>query len=349
MRPDEDAARAALARFGIEPERIEPLTTGHINETWYVAGADGEWLLQWLNHGVFPEAAAVQANMEVVLAHLAGVDVPQSVTPVLRATANGALSAETEAGLWRVFAWLPDRFVRTRPGSAEETGAAGHALGAVLAALSSLDADALQPVHAAFHDLSARTANYRCALDNAPAERQRTARVWIDHVEAELSARHAAAPDAAARRVLHGDPKFSNFLLPDRSGDALALVDWDTVMVGPLAWDLGDFLRSAASLGDEDDPSSASVDADALSAGARGFFTGLGERLSEEEAHACIAAPAHMSFMLGVRFLTDHLDGDRYFRVRRSGQNLVRAEAQFRLAAAFDSARPVLERVLALP
>ena len=143
MRPNAEGARAALARFGITPERIEPLTTGHINETWHVAEEAGEWLLQWLNHGVFPEAKAVQANMEVALAHLAAGEGRRSVTPVLRPAADGALSLETDTGLWRVFAWLPDRVVRMRPCSAEEAEAAGNALGAVLAELSSLDTGTL--------------------------------------------------------------------------------------------------------------------------------------------------------------------------------------------------------------
>ena len=347
MRPNAEGARAALARFGITPERIEPLTTGHINETWHVAEEAGEWLLQWLNHGVFPEAKAVQANMEVALAHLAAGEGRRSVTPVLRPAADGALSLETDTGLWRVFAWLPDRVVRMRPCSAEEAEAAGNALGAVLAELSSLDAGMLHPVHGAFHDLAARTENFRAAAANATIERLRSARSLIDHVDAELPERHAAAPDAGAVRVLHGDPKFSNFLLPEREGGPPALVDWDTVMIGPLAWDLGDFLRSAASLGNEDDAARASVDDGLLRAGARGFLAGLGEALSDEDLRACVAAPAHMSFMLGVRFLTDHLDGDRYFRVREAGQNLARAEAQFRLATAFDNLRPVLARVFA--
>ena len=347
MRPNAKGAEVALARYGIVPERIELLTTGHINETWYVADAANEWLLQWLNHGVFPQARAVQANMEVVLAHLAGKDARRSLTPALRPAADGALCLETDAGLWRVFAWLPDREVRTRPGSLKEAEAAGQALAVVLAQLSSLDGAALHPVHEAFHDLATRTANFRAAVANARRERQDSARALIDRVNAELPEREAAAPDAGAVRVLHGDPKFSNFLLPGRGGGAPALVDWDTVMIGPLAWDLGDFLRSAASLGDEDDPARASVDDGMLRAGAGGFFAGLGEALAEEEIRACIAAPAHMSFMLGVRFLTDHLDGDHYFRVRQPGQNLARAEAQFRLAAAFDDARPVLASVLA--
>ena len=255
--------------------------------------------------------------METVLAHLAGVDVPQSVTPVLRATAGGAQRG-TEAGLWRVFAWLPDRVVRTRPGR-RETGAAGHALGAVLAALVTR-CDALQPVHAAFHDLSARTANYRRALETARRSGSEPRRVDRSRGGA-VAARIAVAPDAAARRVLHGDPKFSNFLLPDRSGDALALVDWDTVMVGPVAWDLGDFPAPRPAV-ETRTIRAARASMDVCSRGRR-LLRGSWRELADEDIRARIAAPAHMSFMLGVRFLTDHLDGDRYFRVRRSGQNLV--------------------------
>ncbi|MEE4302207.1 MAG: phosphotransferase, partial [Pseudomonadales bacterium] len=345
-RPDIEAARAALAALRLPGDaRLEAITSGHVNESWHVHVPGDEVLLQWLNHGVFPEADAVQDNVETVLDHLDG-GMPRLAVPTLRRAVDGARRVRCESGLWRAFAWLPGRVVHAWPGDAALARAAGVALGAALHALGALPADRIRPVLARFHDLEARLDDLDEVRSGATAQRLADAAVLLARVDDEREARRKRAPLALPPRVLHGDPKFTNFLFPATGTGAVALVDWDTVMVGPLAWDLGDFLRSAACRGGEDDPGGARVDAELLCAGASGFLEGLAEPLASAERSALVAAPAHMAFMLAVRFLTDHLAGDRYFRVRRPRQNLDRASAQLALVDGFDAAEDVLRRLV---
>lgn len=345
-RPGVEAARGALAAFGLPADAtLEAITSGHINESWQVQAAGDAALLQWLNHGVFPDADAVQDNVELVLDHL-GHRATGPAVPVLRLMPDGARRLHDGSGLWRAFDWLSGRGVHERPADATMARAAGAALGAVLHGLADLPPARVHPVLARFHDLDGRLADLDAARAQADAVRLGEADALLARVDGERAARRAAAPGAERPRVLHGDPKFTNFLFPVSGAGSVALVDWDTVMVGPLAWDLGDFLRSAASRGGEDDPDASAVDAGLLEAGARGFLEGLGEPLREAERQDLVAAPAHMAFMLGVRFLTDHLAGDRYFRVRRPRQNLDRARAQFALVDDFDAAHELLRAVV---
>lgn len=345
-RPGVEAARVALAALGLPAgATLEAVTSGHINESWRVALPDGDVLLQWLNHGVFPEADAVQDNAEVVLEHLAAA-ARQGIVPALLAAPDGARRVRLDSGLWRAFDWLPGRDVHERPADAGMARRAGAALGRVLHDLRALPAERVRPVLARFHDLDVRLADFDAACSAASAERRTEAAPLLARIDAERESRRAAAPSGEGARVLHGDPKFTNFLVPRDGQRPFALVDWDTVMVGPLAWDLGDFLRSAASRGREDDPAGAGVDVVFLEAGARGFLDGLAETLTATERRAFVAAPAHMAFMLAVRFLTDHLAGDRYFRVRRPRQNLARARTQLALVDGFDAARDALAAVV---
>jgi aminoglycoside phosphotransferase (APT) family kinase protein len=342
-----EAVRAVLPAFGVAPDaRLAPVTSGHINESWHVRTAEGELLLQWLNGEVFPEPDAVQDNLEAALDHLASHSTDAVVLPRLHWTPDGRRRVHDALGLWRAFRWLPGRAVLERPDDPAQARSAGRALGAALQGLGTMPVERLHAVLAGFHDLGARLAALDAARDAAPAPRLEAARSLLGRVDAARGDRLAAAPDEARPRALHGDPKFTNFLFA-APGVAVALVDWDTVLAGPLAWDLGDFLRSAASRGGEDRPEAAAVDRELLDAGVSGFLEGLGEPLEAAALPALAAAPAHMAFMLGVRFLTDHLAGDRYFRVRRPDHNLDRAATQLALADGFDAARGVLVERLA--
>jgi aminoglycoside phosphotransferase (APT) family kinase protein len=257
---------------------------------------------------------------------------------------GGRARQETTVGLWRGFEWLEGRRTLERPGSAAQARAAGHALGRFLAALEHLPPDALHETLPGFHDLGTRLAELDAVRESPLVGRDGAAQV-LATVDARREAFLEAVSDGPVR-VIHGDPKFTNILLPAAGAEAEpVVVDLDTLMPGRLVLDLGDFLRSAASAGDEDAPGAAGVDDAALSAAAEGFGAGLGR--CGEDPRALAAGPGHMSFMLAVRFLADHLRGDRYFRVRRPGQNLDRARTQLALASAFESRRQRLAQVLA--
>jgi Ser/Thr protein kinase RdoA (MazF antagonist) len=344
-RPDRAQAERLAARFGLDaPDAVRSIEAGHINESFEVRAGERAALLQWINPAVFPRAAAVQDNVERVLAHLRA-RAPELGTPALLPTVAGALRAEDASGLWRALEWLPDRRTLARPEDAADARAAGAALGRFLRALETVPPSDLEPVLAGFHDLDARLAALDAARADASADRLRAAAEALARVDAEREARRRGRA-AGPLRVIHGDPKFTNFLFPAAGAAPPVLVDYDTLMPGRLAWDLGDFLRSAAATAAEDDPEAAGVDAALLAAGAEGVLGALGPGLADEDPEALADAPARMAFMLAVRFLTDHLAGDVYFRTRRPGQNLDRARAQLAVATAFDGRRDELVRVV---
>jgi Ser/Thr protein kinase RdoA (MazF antagonist) len=343
LRPDESDLAQVIHDYGLGPVRsVERLESGHINETFRVRLEGRSVLLQWINPHVFPRAGQVQDNVERVLSFLDRTDACPH--PKLLTTPRGLERNETTVGLWRAFEWLEGRRTLARPGSAGDARTAGHALGRFLAALAGLPPGALHDTLPGFHDLDVRLAELDTARDCPAADRD-GARELLAEVDARRDAFRESV-DAGPDRVIHGDPKFTNILLPAPGIEVEpVVVDLDTLMPGRLVLDLGDFLRSAASAGDEDAPGEAGVDDAALVAGAEGLVAGLGR--FDEDPGMLAAGPGHMSFMLAVRFLADHLGGDRYFRVHRPGQNLDRARTQLALASAFDARRRRLAEVLA--
>ncbi|HKA14390.1 MAG TPA: phosphotransferase, partial [Myxococcota bacterium] len=200
-----------------------------------------------------------------------------------------------------------------------------------------LSPDRLQETIPRFHDLAGR----RAALDEA---------VRVDaigharKVSAELEAVERAAdrilsapelaPGALPSRVVHNDCKLNNLLLDDGSGEALCVVDLDTVMPGTVVFDFGELARTGAcpAAEDERELDRVHVDPALFRALASGFVAGARGLLTAAEIRALALAGPLMALENGVRFLTDHLVGDRYFRIARAGHNLDRARAQLRLA-----------------
>ena len=141
-------------------------------------------------------------------------------------------------------------------------------------------------------------------------------------------------------RVVHNDPKVNNVLVHGETGRALCMIDLDTVKPGAVHFDFGDCVRSAANPAGEDaeDLDAVRFDRRLYEALARGYLAEAGGFLTPRERELLPASPAVITYELGIRFLTDHLAGDRYFRVRFPGHNLRRARVQFRLLEAIEAA-----------
>ena len=344
VRPGPDQARIAARAFGYgSGARIVAVVGGHINESYRVEARNGGILLQWINPAVFSDPDAVQDNVELIVRHLRAAD-PEGKWPELRRAADGRERVRTATGLWRAFGWLPDCVQYARPEAVVDAGRGAAAFARFVAVLATLDAARLRPTLSGFHDLAARLNVLDGAVVDAERPRLDAAAACLEIVAATRGSRLSQQP-AGAVRVIHGDTKFSNLLFRSRGREAVA-VDYDTVMPGYLAWDFGDLLRSAASSAAEDDPGGGRVDERILFACADGYLGTLRDGCDAAERDAMAAAPAGMAFMLGVRFLADHLTGDRYFRIHRPGQNLDRARHQLALAAALDQHQPALRQRL---
>lgn len=325
-RPSVETAGRIARHFGIEG-LVVPVAGGHINESFRVEGGGRTLLLQWINPEVFPRPDFVADNVECVLDHLAAED-PEGGWPTLVMASDSSRRVQDEHGLWRALTWLPDRIQLERPDSAATAQIGARAFGHFTALLANLNPTRLKPVLPGFHDLDVRLTAFGTALANAPEQRREQAEPLLEMVAADREA-HRIPSETETQRVIHGDTKFANLLFTADRSAAIA-VDYDTVMPGVLWMDFGDLLRSAASIGAEDDPHGGRIADDMLRAATQGYR----ETLTRASAEAPSLAPAaaRMAFMLGVRFLTDFLNGDRYFRIQRPRQNLDRAQHQLALA-----------------
>jgi hypothetical protein len=321
--------------------RIVAAGEGNINTSLFV-GIGGRWryLLQRLNARVFPDPIAIVQNQVRVISHLAA-RAPGFVVPLERTRAGEWFHVDAQGGVWRLQPFREhSRSVASLAGPGEAYAAA-RAFGRFQALARDLPPDGIATAIPHFHDLGHQLAQFDACVARAPAR--------LEHVAAEcqfVAARRHLAACAGPSGIVHADCKVSNVLFDATSERAIAVVDLDTVMHGHRAWDFGDLVRSALSGNEREAPST--ISEPICRALAAGFVAGAGETIAAEPGfrEALVEAPLYMTFMLGMRFLLDHLEGDRYFRQREPGDNLRRARYQFALARSLEQARGMLARRL---
>jgi Ser/Thr protein kinase RdoA (MazF antagonist) len=329
---DLETARRMAAQFTGPITAVRPFGQGHINETYLVEAPRGDLVVQRVNTTVFPDPEAVTANILAVHRHLGGAFMPEPV-----ATPEGEWLVRDGSGPWR--AWR--RVVGAEPAAAPSPAglrSAGALLGRFHARLADLDPNTLTETLPGFHHPGRRLDALRAVVAVDPCRRVATVADEIGMaMEAESLVGVAAGLVAAVpRRVAHFDAKVDNVLFAD--DEAVCLVDFDTVMPGAWFWDVGDLLRSGATTAaeDESDLDKAVVVPERYRAIVDGYRDGLSTAdggPDPAELEAVEVAGALVTYEQAVRFLTDWIAGDVYYRISRSTQNLDRARAQFRLLA----------------
>ncbi len=354
-----EAPWLALEGYALSVIGLDPLAGGHINAAWRVTTSEGRhFFLQRLNPVVFPDGAAVMRNLERVTAHL-GREVealPDGRRRALRLQArrDGTIAwQDAEGAWWRLLHFIEGTRTPAGPVSVRDAREVGRAFGLFQRLLSDYQGPALEETIPGFHDTAARLARLDATVDADIAARAASVRRELEFARARRDYVEVLPPliasGALPRRIVHNDAKAGNVLLDAESGEALAVVDLDTVMPGTLLYDLGDLIRSTASPTDEDerDLGRITVRLPVISALAAGFLGACGRSLTEGERTYFVVAGLLLTYEQGVRFLSDHLAGDRYYRIVRPGQNLDRARAQFRLLERLESSRGELEAMVA--
>jgi hypothetical protein len=328
---------------GAEVERVaeqfslpDPVTAvrafggGHINETFLVETAVGDYVVQRINRSVFAAPEQLVENVATVVAHLGGRFLPEPVA----ARAGGWLVPDGSE-VWR--AWVRVPIAESHSVSDPRRAAsAANLLACFHSGVADLAPDALHETLPDFHDPARRLAQLHDVVSEDPCGR-------VAAVRPEIAAAIAAGPlakrseelvAAVPRRVAHNDAKLDNFLY--RDDEAVCIVDLDTVMPGAWFWDVGDLLRTASTYAAEDEPRTelAVVDPVLYRAVLDGYRAGLTPALLRRaETEAVESAGAIVVFEQAVRFLTDWIAGDVYYRTSRPEQNLERARAQLHLLA----------------
>lgn len=324
---------------------VERQEGGHIHDSFRVVAGSGleeqSYLLQRLNPQVFPDLEGLMANLQAVTAHLSlavrrlGLRQPERRVPQLVPNREGGiLVRDAQGGFWRMLRFIGGSRASPRAESVADAREAGRAVGRFQAMVADL-ATPLVEVIPGFHDTRARMDALQAAVAADPAQRAATA---SREVGAILSRRAEAEQfevlgDAGEMplRVVHNDAKIANVLFDQRSGEALCLVDLDTVMPGLALHDLGDLVRSVATNAPEDEPDvrRVAVRSHYVEAVTAGYLETMGPLLTPAEHHHLHMAGRVIGLEQAARFLTDYLEGDRYYPVTRPEQNLDRARAQF--------------------
>jgi aminoglycoside phosphotransferase (APT) family kinase protein len=310
--------------------RVEPLAAAgaHINDSYVVSspGSSRRLLLQRLNRTVFSEPRRVMENVVRVTRHIGG---PLLLVPA----ADGRDWLEDDNGdVWRAYRYIEGAQSYQQPRSAAQAFAAARAFGEFQRRLADLPGPPLHETIPGFHDTPRRFAALERAVDRDPAGRAASARHEITAVLRHHPRAGALMAAGLPRRVVHNDAKIANLLF-DAGDTPICVVDLDTVMPGLALWDFGDLARSAATRAaeDETDLSRVTVEPDLFEALARGYLEGTGDLLDTEERRLLVTAAQVITLEQGVRFLTDYLEGDRYYRIARPAHNLERCRNQLHL------------------
>ena len=312
--------------------RARQLAGGNINRGFLLDDGRRPLVVQRLNPAVFPDPWQVVANFTILSGHLAARHfvVAQPV-----ATLAGAASFQVADGaIWRAQTYIAEH----QPGAPAQPASMGKILARFHRLTADLPPERLPPPISGFHNTAAYLEKTDQALATAPKDSgEESERRWCRQVIERFRplANYFAEAEAAgttSRRVTHGDPKLENFIL-DKNGQALGLFDLDTAAEGFIAHDLGDGLRSLANpAGEEASLDMIRFDLDICRRFLAGYRREYAEAGEKPPPLDVFTGTLTLAFELGLRRLADHLQGDRYFQVRRHGDNLRLAMAQFRLA-----------------
>lgn len=317
----------------------EPYGNGHINATYLVKTDEEQYILQRINHHIFQDVPGLMRNVERVTAFLAEKDPDPRHSLHLVPAKDGAAYVEAEGEFYRMYDFVHDSICLDAPETDEDFYQSAVAFGSFQRQLADFPANELSETIPRFHDTPNRYRALRAAIEKDALGRAASCREEIEFAltrEADAAVMiNLLAAGELPLRVTHNDTKLNNVMLDAKTRRPLCVIDLDTVMPGLAANDFGDSIRFGANTGaeDEKDLKKISLSLARYEAFARGFLEACGKALTPKEIETLPWGAKLMTLECGVRFLTDYLEGDTYFRIHRPEHNLDRTRTQFALVA----------------
>jgi hypothetical protein len=339
----------------------ETLKIGHINETYSATYDQGgmrvRYIHQKINKGVFKNPVAVMKNVMRVTTHLrrkletAGArDITRRSLVVIPTRTGQSHHVGRDGEFWRTFVFVEGVQSLEAVQSPDQALQAGRAFGEFQSLLVDLPGGRLHETIPAFHDTRKRFAALQQAIAKDHYNRARSARPEIEFAlnRAGLVGviLDAMAKGSIPERVTHNDTKFNNVMLDTVTGEAKCVVDLDTVMPGCALYDFGDMVRTTTSptLEDELDLSKVKMHLPIFKQLAEGYLSTAGGFLNPAEKSLLAFAGKLITFEIGMRFLTDFLSGDTYFRIHRPDHNLDRCRTQFKLVDSIEQQEKSMQK-----
>lgn len=324
---------------------IEPIGNGLINDSWKIVTVNnGNIFLQRINKNVFQEPQQVQANYIQLWKYAKKVNKGLLMPDPVFCNNQTSLHTDPAGNYWRAFHFIPESKTSPVAETAMQAWATAKTFGQFTAAFSQMDTSLLHEVISNFHNLSLRYRQFETSLQSRSVERLARASSLIADLKKRehykiLYERIRTSPGEFPLRVMHHDAKISNILFQERTGNVICPVDYDTVMPGHYFSDLGDMIRSMVSPEDEKSTYYENIEIrkDFYNGIVNGYLETMDDQLTSAEKKHLHFSGILMTYMQALRFLTDYLDGDKYYRTDYAEQNFDRARNQFVLLQKLES------------
>jgi Ser/Thr protein kinase RdoA (MazF antagonist) len=340
---------------------ISAFGSGHIHQTYYIkteSAQDDDYIIQLINTNVFRDPDAVMQNIELVTSHIlrklkaeGEKDLKRRVLHPVQTLDDNLKYIDSENQVWRCFIFIPEHMSFDKAVNEHQVFEGGKAFGKFLSDLSDLPVSQIRDTIPDFHNLDWRLQQFSDALSNGVQSRIRETDSEINMLKSlkdEMRIiRKLGSEGKIPLRIVHHDTKINNVLY---SADELALcvIDLDTVMPGYVHDDFGDAIRTFTNTGEEDDADLSNISMNILyfKAFAEGFLGVAGPMLNPVEKEYLALSARVMTYMQVLRFLTDYLNGDTYYRIHHPTHNLQRARAQMKLLLSMEEQYGEMKRIV---
>ncbi|MDE5844110.1 MAG: aminoglycoside phosphotransferase family protein [Muribaculaceae bacterium] len=332
-------------------ESVKPLGNGLINDTYIVKTSDestSDYVLQRINHHIFTDVDTLQDNIAAVTSHIrrkltnAGEkDIDRKVLNFLPVKDNPSKTYFYDGeSYWRMMVFIPHAHTLEAV-TPESSRFAGKAFGNFQAMLVDIDKNLKESIPD-FHNMEFRLKQLHDAVAADPAGRVKEVKPLLDELESRADemckAERLYREGKLPKRICHCDTKVNNMMF-DEDGSVLCVIDLDTVMPSFIFSDYGDFLRTGANSLAEDDPNIDGVEFNMaiFRAFTEGYLSSAKAFLTPIEIENLPYAVALFPYMQAVRFLTDYINGDTYYKIKYPEHNLVRTRNQFKLLQSIEA------------
>ncbi|SDG18846.1 phosphotransferase enzyme family protein [Mucilaginibacter sp. P25] len=340
---------------------IIPYGSGHINDTFHLKNANPGlpgYLLQRINHHVFENVPALMKNVQLVTDHLKekltgipGSNPDKEVLTIVSAKDKQCFFCDETGNYWRMYCFLKDTKSYDMVLTEQQAYEGGKAFGKFQLLLSDLDSGLLYETIPGFHNITMRLDRLNKAVLDDPKNRIKDVLTElsfiIERADQMATIMNLGKEGKLPLRIIHNDTKFNNILL-DMNDHEQCVIDLDTVMPGYVAYDFGDAIRTIINTApeDEQDVTKIELNIPLFKAYAAGYFEYAGSFLSDTEVKSLSMGVLLIPYMQGVRFLTDYIEGDVYYKIHSPEHNLQRARAQFELLSKLEKNYDVFDQII---
>lgn len=351
-----------LLAFEGEPVSWERYGSGHINDTFRLVCKDKEmerhYIIQRINHEVFKDPVSLMRNIAGVTSFLRkkileqGGDPNRETLNIIKAKDGKDYCQDSDKNYWRGYLFIEGAVTYDKVRDPRDFYQSGRAFGRFKRQLAEYPADELAETIPNFHNTPVRLEAFKEAVKADVCGRahlvEEEIRFVLDREEEAGVAMRMLKEGKLPLCVTHNDTKLNNIMIDDATGDALCIIDLDTIMPGLSIFDFGDSIRFGANTAEEDEPdvSKVSLSLPLFDIYTRGYLEGCKGSLTQTEKEMLPMGAKLMTFECGMRFLMDFLQGDIYFHISRENHNLDRARTQFALVADMEKKWNEMEEVV---